>query len=66
MKKRSTLAMILHLLLCAAGGLLIGFNAGHLSNGLNAALYVIGIVMVAGSLKALGLIWVSGKRKQAQ
>lgn len=39
-----------------AGGLLIGFNAGHLSNWWNTALFVIGMILVSMSTTVLGLL----------
>lgn len=52
MKSWST---ILNILVCLAGGALIGFNAGHLNGRLNVALFVAGLGMVSTSLALLGL-----------
>lgn len=61
--KNETLRTVLLLVLCLAGGALIGFNAGHLSNGLNAGLFVLGIALVSCSVMYLGA---SANRKKKQ
>lgn len=57
------------MILCAAGGLLIGFNAAQVSNGLNAALFVIGIVLISMSTTIVGLlqtVWKKRKMKEGR
>lgn len=64
MMKKETIRMIVLLLLCGVGGMLIGFHAGHLSNGLHIALFVIGIALVSLSLTMIGLLQTVWKRRK--
>lgn len=65
--KIETVRTLVLLSLCAIGGLLVGFNAAHLTNGLNVALFVIGLSLIALSNTLIGLfatIWKNGKPKE--
>ncbi len=62
--KKEIITTILLMLVCAAGGLLIGFNAGYLSNGLNAVLFVIGLGLVSMSTTLVGILQKMWRRRK--
>lgn len=62
--KKETLRNILLLIIVATGALLIGFNAGQLSNSLNALLFVVGVVLLSMSTTLLGLFETLWKKKK--
>lgn len=61
--KKETIRTLILMLICGAGGLLIGFNAGHMSNTANAALFVLGVVLLAMSTTLVGLFETVWKNK---
>ncbi len=62
--KKETIRTIVLMLICAAGAMLIGFNAGHLSNGLNIVLFVLGIALLSMSATVTGLLETVWKKKK--
>lgn len=62
MKKESIKTFVL-MIICLSGALLIGFNAGKLSNGINLALFIVGIVLISVSTTIISLLETIFKKK---
>lgn len=61
--KKEKLTLLLSLIICLAGALLIGFNAGKLSSPINVILFVIGVILLSISTTIMGLLETIFKKK---
>lgn len=64
--KKETVHRMICMILCALGGILIGLNAAYLSNGLNAALFVLGVAFVSMSITIEGLFLTVWKHRKVK
>lgn len=62
--KKETIRIMIFMMLCAVGGILIGLNAPRLSDGANAVLFVLGIVLISMTITAEGLFQTVWKRHE--
>lgn len=62
--KKDIAKTIVTLIVCLIGGVLIGFNAGKLSNTVNVVLFVVGVFLVSASTTIVGLLKTIFKDKE--